>query len=118
MNRPSFLADHDLNEHIVAGVLRTCPGIEFLRVRDLGLAHASDREVLLEAARLGHCLVSHDVNTMTAAAAAILLDGGSFPGLFLVKQTTSVRAAIECVSLVWSASERADWCDQVVFLPF
>jgi hypothetical protein len=31
MSRPRFLADHDLNEHIVDGTLRREPGVEFLR---------------------------------------------------------------------------------------
>ena len=37
MSRPRFLADHDLNEHIVTGVLRQEPVMGFLRVRDLGM---------------------------------------------------------------------------------
>ncbi|NDC64719.1 MAG: hypothetical protein EBZ59_12205 [Planctomycetia bacterium] len=117
MNRPRFLADHDLNEHIIAGVLRLCPGVEFHRVRDGGLADAPDREVLLHAAQAGLCVVSHDVNTMTAAAADIVRAGGSFPGLILVKQTTPVRLAIDSLALVWSASEQSDWRNLVVFLP-
>lgn len=118
MSRPRFLADHDLNEHIVTGVQRLHPDIEFLRARDAGLADASDRDVLAAAARLSFCVVSHDVNTMTAAAAAVLGAGGSFPGVFLVKQTTPVRVAIESLMLVWSASGQEDWRNQVVFLPF
>ena len=46
MNRPRFLADHDLNEHIVAGVMRLHPEIEFVRVRDVGLADSSDLDEL------------------------------------------------------------------------
>jgi hypothetical protein len=38
MSRPRFLADHDLNEHLVTGVLRREPTIEFLRVREVGLS--------------------------------------------------------------------------------
>ena len=34
MSRPRFLADHDLNEHIIDGVLRREPAVEFLRARD------------------------------------------------------------------------------------
>lgn len=41
-----FLADHDLNEHIVAGIRRREPAIEILRVRDLGLQNCSDAELL------------------------------------------------------------------------
>jgi predicted nuclease of predicted toxin-antitoxin system len=118
MTRPRFLADHDLNEHIVTGVVRLCPEIEFVRVRDVGLADSSDLDVLGYAARMSTCVVSHDVNTMTAAAMATIRIAGSFPGVFLVRQTTPVRIAIESLVLVWSASDRADWRNQVVFLPF
>ena len=34
MSRPRFLADHDLNEHILDGVARRELTIEFVRVRD------------------------------------------------------------------------------------
>jgi len=117
MNRPRFMADHDLNEHIVAGVMRLHPEIEFVRVRDVGLADSSDLDVLAYASRGSFCVVSHDVNTMTAAAAATISTGGSFLGIFMVRQTTPVRTAIESLILVWSVSDQDDWRNQVVFLP-
>jgi hypothetical protein len=46
MSRPRFLADHDLNEHIVYGVLRREPAIEFLRTRDVDLHERADADVL------------------------------------------------------------------------
>jgi len=118
MIRPRFLADHDLNEHIVMGVVRLHPEIEFVRVRDVGLADSSDLDVLAYALRMSFCVVSHDVNTMTAAAAATIKAGGSFPGMFMIRQTIPVRTAIESLAFVWSASDQADWENQVVFLPF
>jgi hypothetical protein len=117
MNRPRFLADHDLNEHIVTGIQRSHHHIEFIRVRDIGLADATDEQVLLYAARTGHCVVSHDVNTMPAAATAVMESGTTISGLFMVRQTTPVRVAIESLALVWSASEQDDWRNQIVFLP-
>ncbi|HKI18659.1 MAG TPA: hypothetical protein VKA15_12305 [Isosphaeraceae bacterium] len=53
MSRPQFLADHDLNEHIVTGVLRQEPALKFLRVRDLGMSKSTDEEVLEHADREG-----------------------------------------------------------------
>lgn len=50
MSRPRFLADHDLNEHIVSGVLRREPTIDFKRLRDVGLQEAIDDDVLAFAA--------------------------------------------------------------------
>ena len=117
MSRPRFLADHDLNEHIVTGAHRLHPEIEFVRVRDFGSADASDQQVLLYAASKGLCVVSHDVNTMPAAATALIDSGTAIAGLFMVRQTTPVRIAIESLALNWSASDQDDWRNQIVFLP-
>jgi hypothetical protein len=118
MSWPRFLADHDLNEHIVAGVLRREPAIEFVRVRDVGMSERSDEEILAYADGEALLVVSHDVNTMPAAAYARLTTGDSFPGLFMVQQTLPIRPVIESIVLVWSASELEEWKDQVVYLPF
>jgi hypothetical protein len=118
MSRPRFLADHDLNEHIVTGVLRQEPTMEFLRVRDLGMGERPDEEILDHAEREGLLVVSHDVNTMPAAAYARLSGGQSFPGLFMVQQTSPIGPVIENLVLIWAASDLEEWKDQVVFLPF
>lgn len=99
MSRLRFLADHDPNEHIVTGVTRLNPGSELIRVRDVGLEAASDQEVLAYAFRESLCVVSHDVNTIAATAAATIAAGKQFSGLFLVRQTTPVRTAIETILL-------------------
>ncbi len=52
MSRPRFLADHDLNEHVVSGVLRQEPLIDFSRVRDLGMTTLPDTEILAYAASI------------------------------------------------------------------
>ncbi len=117
MSRPRFLADHDLNEHIITGTLRREPGIEFSRVRAFGLSDASDNAVLDFAQRQGLLVVSHDVNTMPAAAYARLSSGGSFLGLIMVQQTLPVATVIDNLLLVWSGTDLEDWTNQVVFLP-
>ncbi len=117
MSRPRFLADHDLNEHIVAGVLRQEPAVEFLRVRDLGMSEEPDEILLDYAEESGLLIVSHDVNTMPAAAYARLSDGKSFPGVLMVQQTLPIAPMIESLILIWSGSELEQWRDQVVFLP-
>ena len=117
MSRPRFLADHDLNEHIIMGVLRCEATIEFPRVREFGLNQASDTAVLDFAQRQGLLVVSHDVNTMPAAAYARLSSGESFRGLFMVQQTLPIATVIENLVLIWSGTDLEDWTNQVVFLP-
>jgi hypothetical protein len=115
---PKFLADHDLNEQIVIGVLRRAPQATFVRVRDVGLADQLDPVIINFAAEHGFILVSHDVNTMSAAAYARMEQGQSMAGLFLAPQTSPIGSIIEDLLLVWSASDATEWEQQVVFLPF
>ncbi len=97
MSRRRFLADHDLNEHIVHGVLRREPAIEFIHARDVGLHEHSDAEMLAYAATHQLIVVSHDVNTMTAEAYARIRAGAPVAGLLMVKQ-----------SVLWGGDRRSD----------
>ncbi len=117
MSQPRFLADHDLNEIIVAGVLRREPSVEFLRVRDVGMEEARDDEILEYADRERLLIVSHDVNTMPAAAYGRGAKGESFLGLLMVRQSLPVGKVIDDLLLIWSATELEEWKEQVVFLP-
>jgi hypothetical protein len=117
MSRPRLLADHDLNEHIIDGVRRCEPTVEFLRSRDVGLAGSPNPAVLDYAATQGLIVISHDVNTMPAHAHALLAAGQSMTGLFMVPQKYPVRIIIDNLVLIWAASEAEEWHGQVIFLP-
>jgi Domain of unknown function (DUF5615) len=117
MSRPRFLADNDLNDAIVVGVRRREPGMEFSRLRDLGLATRSDPEVLEFADKENWIVVSHDVNTMREVACTRLGAGLSMGGLLLVHQRTGVSPIIESLLLIWAASAAEEWAGQVEFLP-
>ena len=117
MSRPRFLADHDLNEHIVISVCRHEPAIEFVRVRDIEMANHSDADILAHAEQRRLIVVSHDVNTMPAAAYTRLAEGGKITGLFMVQQSDPINLIIDSLLLIWSASEAEEWENQVCFLP-
>ena len=117
MSRPRFLADNDLDEHIITGVLRREPLIEFVRARDVALARAADPDVLSYAAEHGLAVVSHDVNTMPSHATARMMAGKGTGGLFMVRQRDPIGPVIDSLVLIWSSSEAEEWFDQVVFLP-
>jgi hypothetical protein len=117
MSRPRFLADNDLNDAIVRGVARREPSIEFLRLRELGLDRLPDPEVLQFAARENWIVVSHDVNSMTAAAFGLLTSNQAMHGLLLVHQSDPIAPIIDSLVLIWSASEAEEWSGLVEFLP-
>jgi hypothetical protein len=117
MSRPRFLADQDFNEHILLGVERREPLIECVRVHDLGLDTQSDLEILAYAATNGFIVLSHDVNTMTAAAYARMAAGEPMGGLLLAHQRDPVGPIIEDLVLITVASEAEEWTSQVRYLP-
>ena len=117
MSRPRFLADHDLNEHIVTGVLRRAPALVWVRARDVGMSERVDAEVLAYAADQGLLVVSHDINTMPDAAYARMRAGQKMSGLLMVQQSDPVGPVIASLVLIWSASEAEEWESCVCFLP-
>jgi hypothetical protein len=117
MSRPRFLADHDLNEHLVQGVLRREPAIEFIRARDIDMHERSDVEVLAYAVEHQLLVVSHDVNTMPANAYTRIRAGAPVAGLLMVKQSDPMGKIIDDLLLIWSASEAEEWQNVVGFLP-
>jgi predicted nuclease of predicted toxin-antitoxin system len=60
-----FLADENLNNQIVRGMLRQSSDIDIVRVQDVGLSGADDPTVLAWAAQEGRIVLTHDVATMT-----------------------------------------------------
>lgn len=64
----SLLADEDFNARIVRGLRRLIPEISVLSVQEAKLAGTPDAEILDHAADDGRVLLTHDVNTMVAAA--------------------------------------------------
>jgi hypothetical protein len=111
-----FQADADLNEDIVAGILRREPRVDFQTAGQAGLRGLDDVEALAIAAKDGRVLVSHDRKTMPAHFAEFLRSSAS-PGLFIVSQKTDLLSAIEALLLVWAASEAEEWVNTICVIP-
>lgn len=110
-------ADENFDGRIVRGLLRLLPHLDLVRVQDSPLAEAEDEAVLEWAAREGRLVLTHDVNTMTAAAWARVRDGLSMPGLIEVSSEMSVGHAIDEIRLLALATRPGELDGQVIFLP-
>jgi len=117
MGRPRFFADNDLTEKIVDGVIRREPLVEFVLCRAVGLRDRPDAELLAYAAEHGLVIVSHDVNTMRAAANERIASGQPMTGLVLVHQRAPIGQAVEHLVVIWHATEAEEWLSRVEFLP-
>lgn len=117
MSRPRYLCDNDVNENILSGIERLEPTLEFFRVRERGWARLPDATLLEHAAAEGLIVVSHDTNTMSAAAKRRLLANLPMPGLFLIDQSLPIGIAIDQLITIWAASEAEEWTSLIIKLP-
>lgn len=117
MAKPRFIADADLDEGLIRGLLRVEPGVDFLTAADGGTRGLTDREIIELAVAMDRVIVSHDRSTMTAEFYRFLNEGHSSPGLIIVRQTADEGQVIYNLRVVWAASLEADWRDQVIWVP-
>jgi hypothetical protein len=111
-----FQADADLNQSIVAGVLRRDSSIDFQTANVSDLSGLSDLEVLLIAAQDDRVLVSHDQRTMPKYFAEFISTQTS-SGLIIVLQSMPINEAIDNLLRVWETSESEDWINRIAYLP-
>ncbi len=114
--RIRFQADADLNQIILAAVLRRLPEAGFRSATDAGLAGLHDLEVLALAARDGRLLVTHDKNTMPTHFGEFIRKMAS-PGVVVVPQSLAVGRVLEDLALMWTASAAEEWTNRIVYLP-
>ena len=112
-----LLADENLNNHIVSGVLRRNAGLDIVRVQDVGLQEADDAAILAWAAEAGRVVVTHDVSTMTRYCCERVAAGISMPGVFEVPQSLPIKEAIEDLLLLAECSVEGQWEGQIRYLP-
>jgi hypothetical protein len=111
-----FLADENLRRAIVLGLRRREPSASFLRANEAGAVGIDDLRVLQIAADQNRILVSHDIRTIPRHFGHFI-EQHSSPGVILIPQKLPVIAAIEQLVMIFLASEREEWVNQICFLP-
>jgi len=114
--RIRFQADADLNQVIVAAVLRRLPEADFRSATQAGLSGLNDLDVLALAAREGRLLVTHDQKTMPRFFREFTNNSAS-PGVIVASQKLGVGRVLEDLALIWTASQAEEWTNRIVYLP-
>jgi hypothetical protein len=112
-----LLTDENFNGDIVRGLLRQHPGLELVRVQDVGLMQTPDPNILAWAASQRRVLLSHDVSTVPPAAYQRVADGKPMPGVFILPDRMPIGQAIDEILFLSIDVEPDEWKDQVLFLP-
>ena len=113
-----FLADENLDNNILRGLLRRQPDFNLLRVQDVGLFGKDDPTVLAWAAQENRILLTHDVATITRYAYERIAKGLKMPGVIEIKASASLGNAIEDILLFVECGIEGELEGQILYLPF
>jgi len=111
------LADENLDNTIVRGLLRRNPDSDIVRVKDVGLLGEDDPTVLEWAAQEGRVLIIHDVTTITRYAYERLKLGESMSGIIEVTSDAAVGRVIEDLLLLLACCLEEELDGQIYYLP-
>jgi hypothetical protein len=112
-----LLADENIDDEIIAGVLRRCPKTVFESVRDVGLSATPDADILEWCAANDRILVTYDRNTVTKYAYDRLAAELPMPGVFIVRDRAPLGEAVVELSRIAAQTEQVEWTGRVVYLP-
>jgi hypothetical protein len=111
-----WLADENLRNAIVRGLLRRAPGFDIVRAQEVWLSGKDDTVVLAWATRNDCAVLTHDVSTMIPAMRDVLRVSRCAPIVF-VPDSMPDGLAIEEILLLDECSVEDDWKAGVVYLP-
>ena len=112
-----LLADENFNGDIVRALLLRQPGLDIVRVQDVGLAGVGDPDILTWAAANDRIILTHDRATLPDYAYERLAVGENMPGVFVVNDRFPVGDATREILLIIAVSEQPEWSDRVVYMP-
>ncbi|MFQ4136948.1 DUF5615 family PIN-like protein [Nodosilinea sp. PGN35] len=112
-----LLADENLDNTIIRGLLRRNPDIDIVRVQDIDLSGEDDPIVLEWAANEGRVLLTHDVATITRFAYERLVNNLAMPGVIEIHTDASIGRVIEDLFMVLECATSGDLDGQIYYLP-
>jgi hypothetical protein len=92
-------SDENFNRDILRGLYRRSPGLDVVRVQEIGLSATPDQQILAWAAVEDRILLTHDRDTIPFFAYERVRAGQAMPGVFLVSDLMPIGQAIDEILL-------------------
>jgi hypothetical protein len=112
-----FVADEDLDNRVLRGLLRRKSSIDIIRIQDTSMSGENDASILAWASQEHRVLVTHDISTMARFALERINSGNSIAGIIEVPQSLSIGAAIEDILIIEECCSAEEFENQILYLP-
>lgn len=114
---PRFLADEHIHPQLVLGLKRRAPEADIVRVQDVGLRTLDDPTILQWAADEGRALITRDRKTIPTFAHQRVAAGKAMPGVFALRNNTTMAFAIDELAMIAGASDADEWVNRIIYVP-
>ena len=111
-----LLADENLDNTIIRGLLRRNPDIDIVRVQDIDLPGEDDPIVLEWAADKGRILLTHDVATIPRHAYERVANNLAMPGVIEIHTDAPIGRVIEDLFMILECGTPEDLDGQIYYL--
>jgi len=112
-----LLTDENVDNNIMRGLSRRLPHLDFVSVRDVGLAGSADLVVLKWAAHEQRIILTHDRKTMIPDANHLVAQGEPMAGVIFVPEQLEIGRAINDLVMVLEIYTESDMRNSVEYLP-
>jgi hypothetical protein len=115
-----FLFDENVSHDLVKALKQAEPTIDFIVVGQAGAPPKGtpDPDLLLVAEREQRVFVSGDIGSVPKHVKAHNAAGHHNCGVVLLKRGFSIQAYVSDLTLIWGASEPAEWINRTDWIPY
>ena len=112
-----LLTDENIDNNIMRGLARRLPQLDFVSVRNVGLAGSPDLALLKWAANEQRIIVTHDFKTLVRDANQLVAKGEPMAGVIFVPERLGIGRAINDLVRVLQDSTESNMRNSVKYLP-
>ena len=112
-----LLTDENVNNTILRGLARRLPELDFVSVRDVGLAGSSDLVLLRWAANEQRIILTHDIKTMVRDANQLVAQGEPMAGVIFVPDQLEIGRAINDLEMMVGCYTESEMRNSVKYMP-
>lgn len=112
-----LLTDENFNQHIMRGLRRRLAQLDFVSVRDMGLAGSPDLVLLKWAANEHRTILTHDISTMVPDAEQLVAQGEPMAGVIVVPERLGIGRPIFDLELLLESYSELDMRNHIEYLP-
>ena len=113
-----LLTDENINQRILRGLHRRLPLLDFVLVRNAGLAGSPDLVLLKWAAKEQRIILTQDIKTLVPDAKRLVAQGEPMAGVIAIRKGVAIGRVIDDLELLLECNSESDMRNSIEYLPF